>query len=207
MESIKMLCNRGVVLHNGGINMLGSAEECVSHYINSLAIEKIIRKTIIEEKHRDNYFFLTKDIEFKEVSILNENPEAIANDEPLSFSVKLVHNHGSQNFQLCVFFQNISDIRVVFCMTKTLCAPANKKEFEVKIGIPHHSLPKGRYSVRMETNLQDFNSGSKHFDFVHHVLSFEVKYIHQEKKDEFLFWNSNFGETLQLEKSILAEVT
>ena len=207
MESIKMLCNRGLVLHNGGVNMMGSAEECVNHYINSLAIEKIVRKTIIEEKHRDNYSFLTKDIEFKEVSILNENPEAIANDEPLQFSAKLIHNHGSKEFQLCIFFQNVSDVRVVFCMTKTLSIPDEKKEFEVKVCIPRHSLPKGRYSVRMETNLQNFSSGSKHFDFVHHVLSFQVKYIHQEKKDEFLFWNSNFGETLQLEKCILAEVS
>ena len=92
-------------------------------------------------------------------------------------------------------------------MTKTLSVPMGKKEFEVKVDIPYHSLPKGRYSVRMETNLQDFNKGSKHFDFVHHVLSFEIKYIHQEKKDEFLFWNTNFGETLQLEKIVLAEIT
>ena len=186
--------------------MIASAEDCVNHYINSLAIEKIVSRTIIEAIHRDNYLFLTKDIEFKEVAILNENPGAIANDEALLFSTKLVHNHGSKDFQLCIFFQNISDVRVVFCMTKTLSVPSGKKMFNVNVKIPHHSLPKGKYSVRMETNLQDFSTGSKHFDFVHHVLSFEIKYIHQEKKDEFLFWNSNFGETLLLEDEIQADL-
>ncbi|MBR2089666.1 MAG: ABC transporter ATP-binding protein [Fibrobacter sp.] len=206
MESIKMLCSKGIVLQNGSIAMTGSAEDCVNHYINSLAIEKIVQRTVITAKHRENFSFLTKDIEFKEVAILNENPEAIANDEPLIFSTKLVHNHGSRNFQLCIFFQNVSDVRVVFCMTKTLSVPSGKKEFEVKVNIPYHSLPKGRYSVRMETNLQDFNTGSRHFDFVHHVLSFEIKYIHQIKKDEFLFWNSNFGETLLLEDSLKVQI-
>ena len=52
------------------------------------------------------------------------------------------------------------------------------------------------------TNLQDFNKGSKHFDFIHHVLSFDVKFIHKRQKDEFLFWHPNFGNTLHLENDI-----
>ena len=206
MESIKMLCNRGVVLHNGSISMIESAEKCVDYYISNLAIENIVHHTIIQNKHREHYSQLTHDINFLEVSILNEHPDAIANDEPLLFSIKLAYNHGSRDFQLCIFFQNSTDTRVVFCMTKTLSVPLSRKEFEVNLKIPHHALPKGRYSVRMETNLQDFSSGSKHFDFVHHVLSFEIKYIHKKKKDEFLFWNPNFGETLLLDDEIQAEV-
>ena len=43
MESIKMLCNRGVVLHNGSINMTGSAEDCVNHYISSLKVLQMMK--------------------------------------------------------------------------------------------------------------------------------------------------------------------
>ena len=87
-------------------------------------------------------------------------------------------------------------------MTDIITAPDNRDVFEVKVNAKHHGLPKGRYSVRMETNLQDFNKGSKHFDFIHHVLSFDVKFIHKRQKDEFLFWHPNFGNTLHLENDI-----
>ena len=202
MESIKMLCNKGVVLHNGSINLIDSAEKCVDYYINNLAIEDIVHHTIIQDKHREHFSQLTHDIDFLEVSILNENPEAIANDEPISFLIKLKKNDSGKKFQLCIFFQNTSETRVAFFMTDVITAPDNRDVFEVKVNAKHHGLPKGRYSVRMETNLQDFNKGSKHFDFVHHVLSFDVKFIHKRQKDEFLFWHPNFGNTLHLENDI-----
>ena len=206
MNAVKMLCNNGLVLQNGKIEYTGTAQDCVNHYLSAVAIENIVSKVTITEKHREHFPFLTHDIDFLEVEMLNEEPSFIANDEPLKFRVKLKATHIAPKFQLCIFIQDSGCVRVLFCQTEVINVPKNRDIFDVEVTVPYHSLPKGRYSVRFETNLQDFSEGSTHFDFVQNTLAFEVKYIHYAKKDEFLFWDSHFGETLQLEKIIQAKI-
>ena len=206
MDAVKMLCSSCLVLNNGLLEMQGTPEDCITHYLNSVAIKDIVSYVKIEDCHRDSFPFLTHAISFVEVEMLNKDPYGIAHDEPLEFRVRLRQDHSAKDFQLCLFFQNASDVRVSFYMTEILHCPAGHDEFDVFVTIPSHSLPKGRYSVRLETNLQDFNQGSQHYDFVHHTLSFEVKYVHQARKDEFLFWHPDFGQTLHLEKEISARI-
>ena len=206
MESIKMLCDKGILLSNGQVELTGSALECVDYYLTTSARSDIVSQVTDVSTYRENYAFLTHDIDFTYLEMLNEQPDSIATDEPLKFKVRLKCTHNANKFQLCVFFLNTADIRVLFCMTDELEVPVDRDEFEVEITIPHHSLPRGRYSVRFETNLQHFDTGSIHFDFIKKGLSFNVKYIHKEKKDEYLFWNSAFGETLQLEEKVFAKI-
>lgn len=198
MDAVKMLCTQGIVLNNGRIDYCGDACSCVEHYLGECAISEIVRKVVIQDKHREKFPFLSYAISFVEVELLNADPSAIATDEPLDFIIHLMQNHTASHFQLCIFFQDASDVRISFYMTEILTCPVDKDDFYLNVHIPVHSLPKGRYSVRFETNLQDFSKGSTHFDFVHHTLMFEVKYIHQEKSDEYLFWNPSFGKTLHV---------
>ena len=202
MAAIKMLCNKGILLSKGQVELKGTASECVDYYLTTSASSDIVSKVTNVSKYREHYAFLTHDIDFIQVEMLNEHPDSISTDEPLEFKVRLKCTHNASKFQICVFFLNTSDVRVLFCMTDVLDVPINKEEFDVEISIPNHTLPRGRYSVRFETNLQHFDTGSIHYDFLKNVLSFNVKYIHKEKKDEYLFWNSSFGETLQLEEKI-----
>ena len=44
MNAVKMLCDKGVVLQNGMVNMTGTAEECVNHYMDAVAIKDIVSK-------------------------------------------------------------------------------------------------------------------------------------------------------------------
>ena len=199
MASIRQLCTKAVLLDNGLVELIGGVEDCIERYISNKDKKEFISNVIITDKHREKYELLTHDIDFISVEMLNEKLDAIATDEPLKFRVGMkINSRRSQMFQLCVFIQNSTDVRVLFCMTDTMSIPERQDTFYIDITIPSHNLPKGLYSVRLEANYQDFNVGSVHFDFIHHVLFFEVKYIHKELQDEYLFWSSNFGEILQL---------
>lgn len=147
-----------------------------------------------------------RDVEFVSVMMLNEHPDSIATDEPLRFRVHMKVTHNAPKFQLCVFFLNASSIRVLFCQTKEIEVPGDRDEFDVEMEIPYHSLLRGRYDVRFEANLHPFDTGSIHFDFLSDALSFNVKYIHKDKKDEYLYWDSDWGHILQLENNIVAKM-
>ena len=196
MNSVKMLCQHGVVLKNGMIDKMGSVGECVDYYLETMRDIDIISRVEDVSSFREHYEFLVHGIDFVSVEMLNEHPEALATDEPLRFRTKMKADHRKTDFQLCIFFINASDVRVQFCMTTTLKVPADRDVFYIETEVPNHHLPKGRYFVRFETNNQEFSSGSTHFDFIQNVLSFEIKYVHKKQKDEYLFWQPSWGQTL-----------
>ena len=51
MNSVKMLCNKGIVLKNGQVDFIGNTEACINHYAQT-NIEDIISHCIISEKNR-----------------------------------------------------------------------------------------------------------------------------------------------------------
>lgn len=207
MNAVKMLCSKAVVLRNGCIDTMGAADDCIDYYLGLGMQQDLTSSIIIEPRHRDRYPFLTYDLQFLSAAMLNDSPGAIATDEELKFLVKLSTTKRISCFQLCVFFQDVSGNRIAFFQTETLSVPSGCDTFSVVLTVKNHCLPHGRYSVRFEANMQDFSSGSTHFDFVQNVLSFFVKYIHQDQKDEYLFWQPDFGQTLHLgEKHVGAEI-
>ena len=138
------------------------------------------------------------DIYLQEVEILNEDPTSIATDENIRLRIKMSNKKNIDAFQLCVFIQDEDDVRVCFFMSETINPSKYESPFNIITTLKHHGLPKGNYSIRLEANDQDFSKGSSHFDFVHHTIYFTIKHIHQKEKDEYLFWNKNFGQTLHL---------
>lgn len=204
MNSIKMLCNNGLYLKNGSIFQQSTAEECVDTYLFSEQNNTTVSHKIIEESDREKFSFLTREIEFSEIWLLNESPNLLATDTPLKFRLKIKNNTTkSINYQICIFFLNSSNTRVAFFTSKTIQTNYSSKYNIIELTINKHTLPKGKYNVRFEMNLQNFNTGSIHYDFIPNALSFNIKYIHQNIKDEYLFWNSNFGNTIHYEEDVL----
>lgn len=198
MNAIKMLCRTGIVLKNGFLDYSGIIGECVDFYLQENNVDNVNRRVMINDTHREKYEFLNGGILFDEVEILNDDPSAIATDEDIVLRIDLRNEKHIDAFQLCVFFQDCDDERVCFFMSETITPPKGKDKITIISTIKNHYLPKGNYSIRLETNHQDFTKGSTHFDFVHHTLFFNIKYIHKNNKDEYLFWNKNFGQTLHL---------
>lgn len=198
MNSIKMLCSCGLVLKNGTLDYMGEISDCIDLYLQNNNTINTERRIIINERHHENYAFLTKGIIFEEVEILNEDPTSIATDENIRLRIKMSNKKNIDAFQLCVFIQDEDDARVCFFMSDTINPSKYESPFNIITTLKHHGLPKGNYSIRLEANDQDFSKGSSHFDFVHHTIYFTIKHIHQKEKDEYLFWNKNFGQTLHL---------
>lgn len=191
MNSVKMLCNRGVVLKDGMVDMTGDIEDCVNHYIQRQT-EEVVSHAFITNKHRTDRGRFKREVEFQEAWLLNPNPTEIANDEPLDIRLRVRRNSHLEESQFCVVITNELDVRVAYYHPKAITIP-NKDEFFVHIHIPHPGLPKGVYRLRFEAIVTDFNSAPIHYDMAGDVLSFNVKYIHQAKKDEFLHWNISWG--------------
>ena len=176
MDSIKRLCTKGVLLEKGSVVYQGTAHECVDRYISSDMIDVTAHKVVDESDRMDNGVF-KRDVEFLEVSLLNNHPHEMATDEPLKFRAKFRKNANPKEFQCNMIIQNAEGVHVAFYTSELIAVPQDKKEFEIEITIPKPALPLGKYYVRFEAGHQTPSTSPYQMDFLREVLSFNISYI------------------------------
>ena len=204
MAAVKMLCNHGVVLKNGSVDYIGGAEECVDYYLaNAFSIESSV---VLTEGHREDKHSFLREVEFVEASILNDQPSLMACDETLRLRVLYRRNSSSvEKFQCNIIISNAENLRVAFFVSELVDVP-DKDTFTVEYDIPNLSLPRGKYRIRLEAGIQDASNGVVAYDHVKDVLSFEVKFRHQNKNDEFLFWQPSWGLTFREDSQVITRL-
>ena len=192
MDSIKRLCNTGLLLDKGSIAYQGNVSDCIDRYISCDKIDVTTHKVVMESDRMDNGTF-RRDVEFLEVFLLNDNPQRMATDEPLCFLAKFRNNANVKEFQCNMIIQNAEGIHVAFYTSDMISVPNNLKTFSIEITIPKPALPLGKYYVRFEAGLQTPSTSPYQMDFLKEVLSFNIQYVHRKKSDEYLYWESWWG--------------
>lgn len=190
MASIKNLCKSGILLNNGMVSYMGTAEDCVEHYIGCNDIEK---NSVVVFGPKDHVSWVAREIEFLEMRILND-PNAIATDEDLDFILKIRRN--ATFVKACcysVFFLDTEGRAIEQYVTEMYDVPADRDEYEVRLHVRNHFLTKGTYIVKIEMGAKDFSSGITDYDQIDSAMPIEVKYINSAEKKEYAVWQRSWG--------------
>lgn len=188
MNSVRQLCQHGVVLKNGMVEYSGTADECVDFYMET-SIEELVGYRKLKGKHHGSGF--AREVEYREVRILNDYT-AMATYEPLELEVVLHRNDPhADHVVLGIFFDNSADQRISVCFTNQITLPEGKEDFRVRVSIPNHQLARGQYTISMNiVESWNFQGKPREFDTCQHLLSFEVKYVDPERQRVFAYWAS-----------------
>lgn len=190
MASIKNLCKSGILLNNGLISHIGTAEECVDRYIGC---EDLKKNSVVVFGPKDHVSWVGREIEFLEMRILN-NPNAIATDEALDFVLKIRRNvHNVKSCCYSVFFLDTENRAIEQYVTEMYDVPSDRDEYEVRLHVRDHFLTKGTYMVKIEMGVKDFASGITNYDQIDYAMPIEVKYINSSEKKEYSFWQRSWG--------------
>lgn len=205
MNSIRILCNNGIVLKNGRIDYIGTSQECINYYTGNNISDLISYSLIDGGKHRKDGGTLLREIEFIETKLLN-NPHEMGNDEPITIEIKLKRNDKSiKECQYTVAICDDTDTQIETFITNPIEVPQNKNEFALRLEISSHGLTKRRYYINLLAGTKDFSIGSRNYDRVDNVLSFEVIYYQKRFNKEYLLWNKNWCPIVHHGDNILAE--
>lgn len=206
MTSIKRLCTKGVVLKNGMVDYMGDIQSCVDRYVSGNEEYANTHALIGPNDHADKGVF-RHDVEFQEISMITDHPNEMATDEPLEFDIIFKHKVlSTDKFQCNVIISNAEGLRLAFYVSDVVKIPVGKDTFTMHVSIPNPGLPRGRYMVRFEAGIQDHNKGTYPYDHLYDVISFEIKYIHKDKKDEYLFWDASWGLRIHDNKEITTSI-
>ena len=186
MASVRQLCKHGVVLKNGMVEMLGTADDCVDFYMETSIDDLVGHRVLTADNHHPGF---AREVEYREVKILN-NHRSMATYEPLSLEVTLHRNDPvAKHVVLGVFFDNSANQRLSATYTNNIDLPADRDDYKVRITIPNHQLAKGCYTVKLNIlDGWDFQGKPREYDSCERLLSFEVKYVDPQHKTDFVFW-------------------
>ena len=188
MAAVRSLCKSGIVLKNGQMDFVGTANECVDHYIDTKSSD--MSKVVIIDDDKKNR---TKDreLEITEVSIENDNLH-VASDEPLIFNIKVKRNNKNiDKFTIGLHFKNIEDKCVGTYVSDIREVPKEKDVFNAKLVVKHHNLSRGRYSTCINIGLKDIETGLRDYDVLIDVLNFEV--TEYTKGKTIALWLNGWG--------------
>ena len=191
MPAVRNLCKHGVVLKNGMVDHVGSADDCVDYYMSS-AVEDFSRHVIVNNSMRP--VLLDRELEIMEVYIENDNRH-IASDEPLIFNLKIkINSRTVGKFTLGYHVKNAQDQTVGTYVSSVYDIPQDKEIFDVKLQINDHNLSRGKYTTFFNVGLKVIEYGNRDYDILYNVINFEVTDLTKGKP--LTFWINSWGNIL-----------
>ena len=186
MASVKQLCKSGVVLENGSIRMLGSAEDCVDFYVS----DNIANFTNFADTNDLRHEKDTKhEFEYLSVRMLND-VQNMSTEEPMEFEMVIKRNDMSiKQCQFGIVIRDSMDIAVGASYSDPVQLPDGADTMRVRITFPNHHLTKGQYYLNFNISNFNFFSICQDYDIVYRAISFDVKYIDKAHTRPFVFWN------------------
>lgn len=186
MSSIRKLCQKGVVLKNGRIDYMGTADDCVDFYVGN-SISELRDYAEINDAHRC-YEYVGKEIEIRSARLLGD-VNNYASNQPLELVIRLKKNKPIQQITMEVMINDARDERIGSYLSPIMDiadVPLGE-EFEWKVQM-EHNLAKGKYHVCFNVGLKNVAIGTRDFDVVHNVLAFNVSYSDAENQTPFAYW-------------------
>ena len=194
MSSVKSLCKNGIVLKNGQIDYMGTAEECVNYYTSNNITEL---KSHSSSSNFHRHKGLLQELEYLDVKMLND-VHNMSNNEPIELEVTFRRNN--PHIKKCQFGflpRNESDELVWASYSQVLTLPDVGDVFNAHVTIPHHNTPKGRFSVNLNISQFDYSSIIRDYDIIYDALSFEVIYSDQAHTKPFTLWPFQRASSIQ----------
>lgn len=190
MNSVRQLCNSGVVLADGQVVKIGTADECVDFYMDTNISELVTEASAPDFKKGYSRYI---DFEFTHVKLTNPVPQ-LATEEPLELDLSFVRkNLNIDKVQFCVRVINSADVCVSVVYTHSVTLPEGKAEGKVHVSIPNLNLALGAYKLDLRICQYDYTAVARDYVNILGALSFEVKYVDAAHKTPFSYWHRNMG--------------
>ncbi len=190
MAAVRSLCQKGVVLKDGKLDYTGSSEECVNYYAETNISELVSHA---EEKDFKKRMKGPKDIYYLDIKMLND-VRCVSTLEPLEFEIVIRRtNIKIDKCQIGVLAKNETDALIWASYSPSIKLPANRTDFRLRLSIPGHNTPKGRYTLIFNISEFDYSAAIHDYDIVFGVISFEVNYVDDSHTRPFSVWPFSGG--------------
>ena len=199
MSSVRSLCKSGVVLKNGMVEKIGTADECVDFYMGT-SITDFVNYTDTTQVRRK--VDRSRELEFLDVKMLNDVTQVTAEDSlDFEFTIR-ARSKSLKECQFAALINNSADVCVGTCYSEVVKFPSDSDTFKVRWSIKQANLAKGGYTVDLKIGRFYFDSNATEYDYVNRVLSFQVTHVDSNHNRPFIIWPQLNGGCAILHSSV-----
>ena len=190
MAAVRNLCSNGIVLKNGMLEYMGTADDCVDRY-TAESQSNIVTKTLIKEEH--HYPGFMHDLEFMEVEMFGDAHNMATDDEIELLITMRCNNHSVKQCNYTFYVNDSSNQRILQFISQPTKVPNDADIYKIKLKITDHCLACGLYYITLEVGQKDLATAVLNYDHVSNVLSFNINRLHSNPSIGYAVWNRSWG--------------
>ena len=166
MAAVRKLCRQGMVLNNGKICFVGSANEAVEQYIGNRGENSPLMLTM---KGGCEY----KDIEFLSARFAQDK-NTYASNEPIEFVFEVLAHRDVPNFRINTTIFSLDDTAVGSVSNTESLSINNGERREVRFMLYDHNLASGWYTIAFSVGIGNYLTAQRDFDIISNQLAFSI---------------------------------
>ncbi len=185
MGSVRNLCRSGIVLDKGMIAYSGTANDCISFYMDNRQNEMC--KTYERQEQIET---VVKPAYFEKIELENDSVMTVS---PIRLHITIRANKDIPNARVNCTIRGLEDMPIG--------SVSSNQTFELKKGekrlieyeIPNHNLSKGKYFISFSVGSGDYSTGQTDYDVIQDAVGFRIEQYSKEDKDSYVQWYRDWG--------------
>lgn len=190
MAAVKKLCRRGVILNNGQVSFIGTANDAVEQYIGSSHTNSPLHLRF--DGGRDD-----KEMEFLSVRFA-QNKNTFASNEPIEFVFEVKAYHDVPNFRINTTVFGLDDVPVGSVSNTEFLSIHKGESKSVKFQLYDHNLASGQYTLAFSIGIGNYLTAQRDFDYITNVMSFYISEANMNDRQGSVItqWNTGWGRVM-----------
>lgn len=197
MTSVQKLCEGGLFLKNGAVDLFGKIADCIERYNSTINQDEknILQKVIIDDSFRVYQDMQRRIASFISIEFCNKHSNNLfSSSEELSLVITIKSIKKLENFRIAIGINSIDDTPVGLSFSQETLHIKEQEELIVVLTLKNHYLAKGSYYINLSLGIGNQNSVTLvDYDTVVKVLFFEIAYSDTAKKDLISTWSRGWG--------------
>ena len=185
MGSVRNLCRSGIVLDKGMIAYSGTANDCISFYMDNRQNEMC--KTYERQEQIET---VVTPAYFEKIELENDSVMTVY---PIRLHITIRANKDIPNARVNCTIRGLEDMPIG--------SVSSNQTFELKKGekrlieyeIPNHNLSKGKYFISFSVGSGDYSTGQTDYDIIQDAVGFRIEQYSKEDKDSYVQWDRDWG--------------
>lgn len=194
MGSIRNLCNNGVVLKDGSIDFVGTANEAVDYYMQLDGYDETIYRKIDDSVRKPD---MPLNVEFISVEFSSKK-NVFAPADPVEFIFTVKANKDAPECRINTTVFGMDDIPVGGVSNTQMFTIKKDEVKRVTLKLYNHNLALGEYKVSFSVGSGNLLSGQKDYDIIRSVLTFKIDNISKDIDNQGYIaqWKPSWGKIM-----------
>ena len=185
MASVRQLCRNGIVLKNGKLDFIGSANNSIDHYLSQ-------KKKILNIDLKGGN--ISKNAEFLSARFLKKQ-NIFSSNEPIAFVFRIHAHTNIPELRINATIFNSDGIAVGSVSNKNNFSITEGEEKNILFTLMNHNLAYGQYSISFSLGVGCYLTAQRDYDYIFNAFNFSIETANQNEPNNSVIhqWDQSWG--------------